>query len=83
MQSGSWDPSGDVHPQATNLDDAPKRPAPYWIVSRYEDVRYIEMRVALEEWHARIPAYYVDPDDEIRRRRGAIAGVWHLPLLIS
>jgi cytochrome P450 len=42
-----------------------------------------EVRVALEEWHARIPEYHVDPDDRIRRRRGHIAGVWHLPVVIG
>jgi cytochrome P450 len=41
-----------------------------------------EMRIALEEWHASIPDYGIDPDDKVRRRRGAIAGVWHLPLVI-
>jgi cytochrome P450 len=41
-----------------------------------------EMRIALEEWHAGLDGYEVDPSDEIKRRRGPIAGVWHLPLLL-
>jgi cytochrome P450 len=42
-----------------------------------------EMKIALEEWHAHIRSYRVAPGDQIRRRRGAIAGVWHLPLLLE
>jgi cytochrome P450 len=41
-----------------------------------------EMRIALEEWHAGLSSYEVDPSDEIKRRRGPIAGVFHLPLLL-
>jgi hypothetical protein len=32
------------------------------------------MRIALEEWHAGLDGYEVDPSDEIKRRRGPIAG---------
>jgi cytochrome P450 len=42
-----------------------------------------EMRIALEEWHREVRSYRVDPAGEIRRRRGAIAGVWNLPLLFE
>jgi cytochrome P450 len=41
-----------------------------------------ELRIGLEEWHASVPAYSVTPDDEVRRRRGPIAGVSHLPLVL-
>jgi cytochrome P450 len=42
-----------------------------------------EMKIALEEWHAGLSSYRIDPGDRIRRRRGAIAGVWHIPLLLE
>lgn len=42
-----------------------------------------EMRIALEEWHAGIDHYAIAPEDQVKRRRGPIAGVWHLPLVFG
>lgn len=40
-----------------------------------------EIRIALEELNAGVASYLIDPADEVKRRRGPIAGVWHLPLV--
>jgi cytochrome P450 len=43
----------------------------------------LEMRIAMEEWHARIPDYEVAPGAEIKENVGAVAGLSCLPLIWS
>jgi hypothetical protein len=38
------------------------------------------LRVALEEWHLRIPEYRVTEPDSVRYHAGGVAGVDTLPL---
>jgi cytochrome P450 len=80
------DPRAFDDPEQIRFDRAPNQHLGFgWGIHRCIGIHLAraEMRVALEEWHARIPDYHVDPVDTIRRRRGAIAGVWHLPLLVG
>ena len=41
----------------------------------------LELTVALEQWHARIPAYRVDPAIPIQEHHGGLIGLDNLPLL--
>jgi cytochrome P450 len=41
----------------------------------------LELRVAVEEWHRRIPDYRVEPDVELRQHIGGVAGLDNLPLV--
>jgi cytochrome P450 len=80
------DPRAFDDPEAIRFDRSPNPHLGFgWGVHRCIGIHLAraEMRVALEEWHARIPDYRVEAGDTIRRRRGAIAGVWHLPLAIG
>jgi cytochrome P450 len=40
----------------------------------------LEIRVALEEWHRRIPTYRIPDDAAITQHVGGVAGVESLPL---
>jgi len=41
----------------------------------------LELRVAIEEWHKRIPNYRVSPDAILEHRVGGVGGLRGLPLV--
>jgi cytochrome P450 len=41
----------------------------------------LELTIALEQWHARIPAYRVDAEIAIQEHHGGLIGLDNLPLL--
>jgi cytochrome P450 len=43
----------------------------------------LELRIALEEWHRRIPEYAIAEDAEVKFHIGGVAGVDNLPLVWS
>jgi len=41
----------------------------------------VELAVAIEEWHRRIPEYRIEPDAEITQHVAGVAGLDRLPLI--